>query len=48
MRRIGAVVPEDLYKALKIYSVEHDQEMQKVIEEAIRRFLEKGGKRKTE
>jgi hypothetical protein len=46
MRRIGAVVPEDIYKALKIYAVEHDQEMQEVIIEALRRFLEKGDRRK--
>ncbi len=39
VRKLFAVVPEDVYKALKHYMVEHDVEMREVIAEALRRYL---------
>ena len=39
VRKLFAVVPEDVYKALKHYTVEHDVEMREVIAEALRRYL---------
>jgi hypothetical protein len=46
VRKLFAVVPEDIYKALKHYAVEHDVEMREVITEALRRYLgTKGGEK---
>jgi hypothetical protein len=41
-------VPEDIYKALKHYAVEHDVEMREVITESLRRYLgvKEGGEKK--
>jgi hypothetical protein len=48
VRKLFAVVPEDIYKALKHYAVEHDVEMREVITESLRRYLgvKEGGEKK--
>lgn len=44
MRKLVVVIPEDLFKALKIRSVEQDVLMKEMVEEALRRYLGlKGG-----
>jgi|RhiMetdeSRZDD1v2_1073273.scaffolds.fasta_scaffold490321_3 hypothetical protein len=44
VRKVFAIVPEDVYKALKHHSVEHDIEMREIVAEALRRYLGlKGG-----
>ncbi len=39
MRKLVVVIPEDLFKALKIRSVEQDRLMKEMVEEALRRYL---------
>jgi hypothetical protein len=46
VRKVFAIVPEDVYKALKHHSVEHDIEMREIVAEALRRYLGmKGGEK---
>ena len=48
MRKLIAEIPEDLFKALKIRSVETDIMMKDLVAEALRRFLsDKGGGEKS-
>jgi hypothetical protein len=45
-RRLFGSISEDVHRALRLYSAEHDVEMQQVIEEALRKFLGlKGGEK---
>jgi len=48
MRKLIAEIPEDLFKALKIRSVETDILMKDLVAEALRRFLgiKEGGEKK--
>ena len=39
MRKLLAQIPEDLFKALKIRSVEQDMLMKDMVAEALRRYL---------
>jgi hypothetical protein len=44
MRKLFAVVPEDVYKALRFHAVEHDRDMKDIVTDALRRYLGlKGG-----
>jgi hypothetical protein len=46
MRNLFAAIPEDVFKALKLYAVQNDMEMRDVVAEALRRFLSlKGGEK---
>ena len=47
MRKLVVVIPEDLFKALKIRSVEQDRLMKEIVEEALQHYLgiKKGGER---
>ena len=46
MRKALISLPEDLYKQLRHRSVETDQTMSEIVTEALKTYLEKGGKRK--
>lgn len=43
MRKLIAEIPEDLFKALKIRSVETDILMKDMVADALRRYLAKEG-----
>ncbi len=47
MRKLVVVIPEDLFKALKIRSVEQDRLMKELVNDALRRYLgiKEGGER---
>jgi hypothetical protein len=42
MRKLIAEIPEDLFKALKIRSVQTDMLMRDLVADALRQFLAKG------
>jgi hypothetical protein len=48
MRNLIAEIPEDLFKALKIHSVESDIMMKDLVAQALRQFLKikEGGEKK--
>jgi hypothetical protein len=48
MRKLIAEIPEDLFKALKIRSVETDSMMKDLVAQALRQFLKmkEGGEKK--
>jgi hypothetical protein len=46
MRKVLVALPEDVYKALKHFSVDHDRQMREVVAEALRTYLQLKGEEK--
>jgi hypothetical protein len=48
MRKMGVEVPDDVFRKLRLYAVEHDVTIKEVVAEALRKHLEMKGGNETE